>query len=170
MMLRLIGAGLIMASCGAFGFGMATQYRREISVLRQFMSSLEFMQQEMAYHLSPLPELCRGAAVQCSGTLRKFWEQTACEMESQIAPDVVSCMNAAGNKVNSLPKYTTQAMDMLSKSLGCFDLSGQQKALQSVGRFCDEKLAELEANKPQRIRNYQTLGLCAGAALAILFI
>jgi len=124
----------------------------------------------MSYRLTPLPELCRCAAVHSSGNLRKFWEQTAAEMESQIAPDVASCMEMASNKVNPLPKYTAQAMDMLARSLGCFDLSGQQKAIQSVRQFCESELKDLEANKPQRIRNYQTLGLCAGAALAILFI
>ena len=170
MMLRLIGAALIIAACGGAGSYMGIQYHREIVVLRQFQQTLEYMQQEMAYHLSPLPELCRGAAARSSGSLRKFWEQTAMEMESQIAPDAVSCMDAAANKVTSLPKYTAQALGMLGKILGCFDLEGQQKAMQPVHQFCEDKLAELEENKTQRIRNYQTLGLCAGAALAILFI
>ena len=31
-------------------------------------------------------------------------------------------------------------------------------------------LSRLETNRENRLRSYQTLGLCAGAALAILFL
>jgi stage III sporulation protein AB len=169
-MLRLIGAGLIVSACGSFGLGLAAQYRREIGVLRQFIQCVEFIQREMEYHLSPLPDLCRDAGAHSSGVLRKYWEQMALEMESQIAPDVPSCMTAAAEKVSPLPRHTAGAMELLGRSLGSYDLEGQQQALASVHQYCEELLGELEANKTQRIRNYQTLGLCAGAALAILFI
>lgn len=169
-MLRLIGAGMIVSACGAFGLGLAAQYRREIATLRQFIQCVEFMQREMEYHLTPLPELCRDAGTHSSGILRKYWEQIAFEMESQIAPDVPSCMEAAAGKVSPLPKHTAAAMEMLGRSMGSYDLAGQQQALMSVHQYCEELLGNLEANKTQRIRNYQTLGLCAGAALAILFI
>ena len=170
MMLRLIGAGLIVSACGAFGLSLAAQYRREIAALRQFVQCVEFMQREMEYHLTPLPELCREAGAHSSGALGKFWEQMALEMDSKIAPDVPSCMAAAAGKVSPLPKHTAGAMEMLGRSLGSYDLAGQQQALASVHQYCEELLGDLEANKTQRIRNYQTLGLCAGAALAILFI
>ena len=170
IMLRLVGAGLIISSCGAFGMAMAVQYRREIAMLRQFIGVVEYMQREMVYHLSPLPELCRGAAAQTNGSLRKLLEETAWEMESQIAPDVSSCMDAAQEKVGALPVSTQKAVNQLKVSLGIFDLPGQQEALASVHHFCEDLQADLEANKAQRIRNYQTLWLCAGAALAILLV
>ena len=51
----------------------------------------------------------------------------------------------------------------------CFDLAGQLKSLKALQRACQDALVSLERDKDVRMRNYQTLGLCAGAALAIIF-
>ena len=169
-MLKLIGAGLIITACGGFGMGMAVQYRREISSLKQFMDAVQWMRRELEYHLTPVPELCRGAAEQSSGQLRRFWIQTAVELESQIAPDVSTCMGAAIHKVGSLPKYTAAAVEQLRRNFGSFDLEVQQDELACIVEHCNNVLTELEENKTQRLRNYQTLWLCAGAALAILLV
>ena len=54
--------------------------------------------------------------------------------------------------------------------MGQFDLSGQLKGFEAVNKDCLRELTDLENNRTQRTRSYQTLGLCAGAALAILFL
>ena len=36
--------------------------------------------------------------------------------------------------------------------------------------FWKRELRELERNRQQRLRSYRTLGLCAGAALALLLL
>ena len=56
----------------------------------------------------------------------------------------------------------------LGSSLGRFDLSGQLKGLQSVRGECLRELESLEKNQPERLKSYQTLGMCAGAALVII--
>ena len=58
----------------------------------------------------------------------------------------------------------------LGESLGRFDLPGQLKGLEAVRRKCLMELEALGRNRTERLRCYQTLGLCAGAALVILFI
>ena len=170
MMLRLIGAGLIIASCGAFGFGMAAQYRREISVLRQFMSSLEFMQQEMAYHLSPLPELCRMAAGETKGILRVVFMNLYRELKWQQLPDAGSCMYAAIQRSGEMPARVRRLLVQLGQTLGRFDLSGQLQGIRAVQKRCEETLEMIRKNRDERLRSYQTLGVCAGAALAIILV
>ena len=58
----------------------------------------------------------------------------------------------------------------MGSSLGRFDLEGQLQGLESVRIYCREQLDELSKDRDVRLRSYQTLGLCAGAALAILFV
>lgn len=168
--IKIVGGLLVIAGCGAFGMLLAMQYRREIVALRQLMQALDFMHSELDYRLTPLPELCRKAAELVSGNLRMVFIRTAEEMENQISPNVQMCLAAARHKSSELPKYASEALSLLGQSLGNFDLHGQLKGLDAVCSHCNRILEELESNKPQRIRNYQTLGLCAGAALAILFI
>ena len=79
-------------------------------------------------------------------------------------------MYAVLSKLENLPKSTAEALGLLGKSLGRFDLNGQLLGVESVRSYCRRELGSLEAGRDQRIRGYQTLGVCAGAALAILFV
>ena len=77
---------------------------------------------------------------------------------------------AALNNIPELPKKTAQYLGDLGQSLGVFDLQGQLRGLESVRCNCMSAITEREQQRPQRVRSYETLGLCAGAALAILLI
>lgn len=170
MSLKWIGAMLVIAGCGGFGFLLAMNYKRETAILRHLVWTLAYMSSELAYRQTPLPELCRRAAGQNSGCLKTFFETLDRELESQISPDAASCVSAAADRTPELPKRTRNGLISMGRSLGEFDLTGQLKGLEAVRVDCSRELEELERNRTQRLRSYQTLGLCAGAALAILFI
>ena len=72
--------------------------------------------------------------------------------------------------LREIPKLTRESLELLGRSLGRFDLEGQLRGLESVRQVCRHGLETLAQNSAIRNRSYQTLGLCAGAALAILFI
>lgn len=170
MNLQWVGAILIIVGCGGVGFGMALNYKREEMTLGQLIKALEFMSCELEYRMTPLPELCRKVSAFSTGCVRSAFSQLAQELNSQIAPDAACCMTAVLKKLPGLPDKTTTALKELGRSLGQFDLDGQIKGVGAVMRTCEKELQELKANRTQRVRSYQTLGLCAGAALAILFI
>lgn len=170
MSVKWIGAVLVMVGCGGFGFSLAASYRREEQMLRQLISVLNFMECELQYRLTPLPELCRQAAREARGGVREVLTRLAQELEEQIAPDVLSCMRSALAGGKDLPRRVGDVCLQLGHSLGRFDLPGQLKGLESVREACRRELEELDKNRDVRLRSYQTLGLCAGAALAILFL
>ena len=79
-------------------------------------------------------------------------------------------MLAALSQVQGLPKSIYSAFILLGNTLGKFDLEGQISGIDAVRSFCEQELNSLSANKQNRIRSYETLGICAGAALAVLLI
>lgn len=170
MSYKVLGALLVIAGCGGFGFALAANHRREERTLRQLVNVLDFMECELQYHLTPLPELCRQAGRESSGVIRGVMLALARELEDQISPDVASCMLAALSKTGEIPKLTYRCLRALGQSLGRFDLTGQLRGLEAVRATCRKELEDLAKNRDVRLRSYQTLGLCAGAALAILFI
>ena len=170
MSLKLIGAVLIIAGCGGVGFSMAAAHRREENALRQLIGALDYMGCELQYHLTPLPELCRCAAAESGGCISRVLLNLSSELESQIAPDAASCMNAAIAKTPKLPTRARKNLTLLGSSLGRFDLQGQLKGLKGARQQCRRELEELSTDRDVRLRSYQTLGLCAGSALAILFL
>lgn len=170
MIIRIMGAILVMVGCGAVGFGLAANYRREERALRQLIGILDFMECELQYRLTPLPALCRLAARESGGVFNFVFREFALEMESQVSPDLCICMSATMEKCKNIPPICKEMLITLSRNIGRFHLDGQLKGLDSVRAECRRHLRELTDNKDSRIRSYQTLGLCAGAALVILFI
>ena len=169
-MIKLFGAILVIAGCGGFGFFIAAEHRREEKALRHFISLLELMECELQYRLTALPELCRQAAFASQGSVKRIFWILAEELDNQISPDVEKCMIAALEKVRDMPKLTKGAMELLGRSLGQFDIEGQLRGLAAVRSECVRILDNYTKNQDIRLRSYQTLGLCAGAAIAILFI
>lgn len=170
MSYKWIGAIMIIGSCGGFGFLLAALHIREEKVFRQLLGALDYMGCELQYKLTPLPELCRQTGQEIRGTVGQVFAALAGELENQVSADVESCMNAALASFPDLPGQTREAFRLLGQTLGRFELDGQLKGLEAVRSACRARLKVLTENREPRLRSYQTLGLCAGAALAILFI
>ena len=170
MMIKWIGAIFVIAACGGFGFQIAATQKREARTLRQLIRILDFAECELQYRLTPLPDLCRNASAECSGSLSTLFMRLCAELEEQISPNVSSCMRAAIAATDQLPKQAREVLILLGDSLGRFDIGGQIRGLESVRGECNRRLDALSENQDTRLRSYKTLGLCAGAALVILFI
>lgn len=168
-MIRVIGACCLVTGCGGFGFAMAAASRREEQQLRVLLRSLELMSCELSYRQTPLPTLCRSAANGEKGLVPTFFLELARELEKGEAPDVQVCVHSVLTRME-LPRELRRLLRELGATLGRFDLPGQLRGLEGSIRFADEALRRLQEGAADRRRSYQTLGLCAGAAMAILFL
>ena len=170
MIIKLLGIVLIVGGCGGIGFRIAANHCQEERNLRQLISILDYMGCELQYRLTTLPELCLRASQECSGVVSKALLEFTKEMESQVTPNLEICMSAAIGKVSRLSAIAKEELLLFGRSVGRFDLEGQVQGLEAVRQDCRRRLEELSVNRDVRLRSYQTLGLCAGAALAILFV
>lgn len=168
--MKWIGAFLILLASGFYGFQIANQYHIEIRSLRKLIRVLDYMSSELQYRLTPLPDLCRQAANEADGIIRKLFLHFSEELDSQISPDVKSCMDAALSRCKDMPGLTKQCLMLLGNTMGRFDLPGQVQALDTARASCRNHLSQLESGKEVRLRSYRTYGICAGAALVILFV
>ncbi len=169
-MIKWIGAALIITACVGFGLMIAGFHRREVAYLKKLISALNFMECELQFRMPPLPELCRRTAEECDGNLQKVFLSLSYELEDQIAPDVKHCMKSVLARTKDIPIETKNCLSLLGESLGRFDLQGQLKTLETVRKECKDRLNKLLGNADVRMRSYQTLGICAGAALIILLM
>ena len=170
MTFKWIGAALIIFGCGFAGYSVSAAYRREERELRQLAAALEYMVCELQYHRSPLPELCRLVGSERGGCVGRLFTNLGNELESKISPDVQSCLASAAANAGQLPRRIQEAVCILGSSLGYFDLEGQITGLEAVCSYCRTQLEEMAEGRDARLRSYETLGLCAGAALAILLV
>ncbi len=170
MTLKILGAFCIILACGGTGWSMAAAHRRQESELRRLIGVLDYMGCELQYRLTPLPELCNSAAQETQGLLGQALLELTRELKAQISPDASCCMRAVVEKNHKLPAEVRKNLLTLGISLGRFDLQGQLTGIEGVRAQCRADLDALEKNRDVRLRSYQTLGICAGFALAILFL
>lgn len=167
---KWIGAVLIVAGCGGFGFSMAAAHRYQEKSLRKLMGILDFMACELQYRMTPLPELCEESGREAGGELGRIFRLLSVELHGSLSADVADAMESVLKTSSELPDKTRDNLLLLGRSLGRFDLEGQLKGLEAVRASCRRDLEGFSANREARLRNYQTLSLCAGAALAVLLI
>ena len=170
MNVKWLGAICIVFGCGGWGVLLALQHIRKIRTLKVFLSLIDFMECELQYRATALPELCRRAGDQSQGILRHVFLALADELDAQISPNAKLCMVAVLARTRSVDEALQSLLMVFSSNLGVFDITGQLKGLEYTRRLCCDYLEELQKNKENRIRSYQTLGLCAGAAIAILLV
>lgn len=170
MIIRIIGAILIIGTCSAFGFKMSANYKLQQRQMEQLIQAFLFVSCEMSYRLTPLSQQFYQCCSLTTGAVQSFFRQASKELSDQINPDAVCCIHIALEKTTGLTPAAIKALKQFGSTLGEFDLDGQLKSLEQTLTLCKQTLAQLNAEQTVCTRNYQTLGICTGAALAILFI
>lgn len=170
MILKGVGAVCIIISCLGFGMMISCHHKKEVRSLRCLINALCFMENELQFRMPALPDLCRQTAAECKGSIRNLFLNLSDELDNQISPDVKHCMDLALYRTSDIPNETKKCLLMLGSGIGRFDLTGQLRTLESVRKECSEKLEKLLVNSDNRLRSYQTLGLCGGTALIILLL
>ena len=170
MSIKLWGAVFLLIGCSWIGFQFTRSYLHHEKLLRQLIRSLQYMKCELPYRLTPLPELCTQLSGQCNGILKRYFKMLSCELENQAAPNVEKCSDHAVAKLSPVPANQVKLLKQFGACIGQFNLSGQLQSIDAFLQNCQKRLQFSESNRPARVRNYQTLALCAGAALVILFM
>ena len=170
MGIKWVGAILIVGGCGGFGFSIASAHRHQGRMLQQLLRLLKLMEWELRFRLTALPELCTIASKEADGALKKVFQDLHREFSWQSAADTDACMGIALRRNPDLPPKVRRIMKHLGSILGRFDLEGQLQGLQAVQEEIRLAVHNGGKEREQRVRSYQTLGLCAGLALVILLI
>lgn len=170
MSIKLIGAGFIILSCCMFGFLVGVTQRRQAALMREFICTIDYIIHDLQYRRSSFSDAFCQAAAFCGGIIGKFFDILSNELEKQVAPNMQICVDAALRQSKEIPGLVCHGIKLLGSTLGCFDLDGQIAELQKVREECEIVLRGFTNNQDVRIRNCQTLTLCAGAAIVIILI
>ena len=167
---RWLGAAMIVIGCGSCGFSIAAGKRKEEQILCQLIRILQFMEAELRYRLTPLPDLCRLASCEAKGTLRAIFLNLYRELSWQKMPDAASCMSAAIQRTGEVPGRIRRILIQFGQTLGRFDLEGQLQGMDSIIQLCEREYTYLEKDRAARVQSFRTLGICAGIALSVIFV
>lgn len=169
MIFRIVGAAFIISACGGFGFLLSVAHKKEVRALYSFINALDTMECELLYKQTALPDLCREIAATQTGAVKQLFALLGDELNSQIRPNVASCIQAVVSRTENLSPTIMEAFISMGKSLGRYDIEGQLLETRALRAEIHRKLENLRQDQSIRVKNYRTFGLCAGIALVILF-
>ena len=171
-MLKLIGLSLILAASGAVGAGLAGTVRRQQAQTLALIDALLRIRHELQYRLTPLPELFAALGEGTEPVTAAFFRGCAAMMEADRALPPQLVLGRAMEQTTSLQwsARTRETVRNLAFSLGKFDLGGQVRAIELALERLRAELAEVQAGSRARCRSYETIGICAGLALAVILL
>lgn len=168
--MRFVGAGLLLFGGILSGYLLCRELNEREKMLSELHRILTWMEDRLRYRLTPLPELLSEASEKTQGELRSVLTEAVLLLESNRLSDCEECMTIVIQNHSRLPQQAAFLLKMLGTSMGQFDLTGQLNQLAWVEAECTRCLRQIRQEKPGKRKIYQTLGFCAGAALALLLI
>ena len=171
-MIKLLGAALIVTASAAAGFGFARAICVQLRQMDALLGALEIMKSEMEYRLTPLGALCAALSYGDEPETAAFFGACAAQMEADRCLPPQLAIQRAMEQAQGLKwsARTRETVRNLAFSLGKFDLGGQVRAIELAQERLRAELAEVQAGSRARCRSYETIGICAGLALAVVLI
>lgn len=167
MTLKLIGAILVIAGAYFVGYKISYTKKRTVHMLKQLIVAFEQIESELRYRKVPISVVFRRVDTE-SDVINLLFKNLAEELEGQISPNVICCVNAVLMQTSQLPDDLKSSVTNMGKIIGTFDLDGQIKGLESLCEESRNILRNLTENQDVRLRNNRTLVLCAGIVVVIL--
>ncbi len=170
--MKLLGILFVVISASSVGWSLSMSVRRRCQVLSQLLSSLRYMKSELSFRSTPLPQTFAAMAEGAEGSVQSYFSVISSEMTQKCWLRPRTAMEMAAVRLTELPAGdpARQVLRELGNGLGKFDLESQLQEIDTALFRLEELRKHADGERTLRCKTYQTLGVCAGLALAILLI
>lgn len=170
-MVRLLGAVLVVVSCGIWGLSVAWSYRLRPRELRAFISGLKLLETEIAYACTPLPQALEKIGGQLEGAVKMLFLQLARRLRDEPGLPATYAWEQGLNGLKEKSALLPQDLEILralGQGLGLSGREDQVKNLELAREHLKRQLALAEEAAERQGRMWRTLGFLLGITLALL--
>ncbi len=161
--------------CSALGYIKAYDYTCRVNNLKSFIFVLKYLEDEIIYRKSTLPDAITTISQHKASNAAKFFlEQVAYNMNKDT--EFLDLYEVWKDSVTSLKSKTymedkdIEVILELGKSLGNSDTIGQQLLFTRIGKMLNDFLQEAQEMSATKGKMYKGLGIAAGLILVILLV
>jgi stage III sporulation protein AB len=170
-MLKMVGGGLIILTCGLLGLEKARGFSARIEQLRQLNAGLKLLETEIIYGATPLPLALTRVGNQLAGPVALFFQAVARALQENAAAGALAAwqrgLEELGQK-GALQPGDLEILKALGPMLGNSGAGDQIKNLELTRQLLgQQQLAAHEENNRQG-KMWRTLGFLLGITLVLL--
>ncbi|MTI79979.1 MAG: stage III sporulation protein AB [Firmicutes bacterium] len=172
-MLKIIGALVILCSCGYAGFSVARDYQRRPKDLRYLQSALQMLETEISYGATPLPDALEQVANRCDKSVAQLFLETRNRL---LSGDGITAREALDDTLKKFSRNSAiknsdaSVLRALGTSLGISDREDQVKHLQLAREQLRIEAAKAEEEAAKNVKLYNYLGVLGGLTIILIFI
>ena len=174
MLLKYLGAALILISAPGLGMYLAGQWKERLRLLEKLRQMIYFLKGEITYSHAPLAEALERVGRRSGGPLGDMFVRAAeriCTQEGESLQEIWSGETrtmAAGAKNLPLTRTDLEQFTALGEHLGYLDVDMQERTLLLYLEQLDLSIEYLQAHRQEKCRLYTSLGVMGGIFLVIV--
>jgi stage III sporulation protein AB len=171
MMLKLLGAIMILLSATLFGFYKAQQYARRPRQIADVIRSLQRLETEIIYGATPLPEAILTVANSCPRPVQYIFRSVGEELGQaggRSAQQIWQHSVALHWKHTSMKSGEQDMVSQLGFTLGLSDRNDQVKHLRLAVQQLQGEIENAQEERKRYESMWRSLGLLIGALIVIL--
>lgn len=166
-------AGAVMVITGMLGLAWRAVGRlgERVELLRGLQGAAAYLEEELAFRFTPLPELFRHLTDSRHGPVGGFFRAVLRGLDAPGAQALRECWTrAAGETLSLLREPERQTWEELGQVLGRYDAQTQAKALALAGQRLAQAYTDALGDRQRLGRVYLALGAAGGLVTVLVLI
>jgi len=172
-MLKIIGAGLVVAACGLAGSMVAGNYARRPVELRTLQGALQGLETEITFAATPLPEAWERVGRQTAHPVGAIFIRAREALEGQDGCSAAEAWRQGLEDAYHDTALTRQDLEILSDLGNCLGISyrdDQVKHLQLARENLKRQEAAAREEAARQVKTWRYFGVLGGLVVALLLI
>lgn len=170
-MLKLTGAFCVLLGAAWWGLGAVGQLRERTRTLERLRGALCYLEEELAFRLTPLPALLERLSQRGEGRVSRFFQETLAGLradpEGGLRP---SWRRAMVRQLSILQEEERQTLLEVGEILGRYDAQAQRQILRQAVERLEEQCRRSSQEERRLGRVYAALSLAGGAAVILVLV
>ena len=172
-MAKVIISIIIVLSASFIGYILAYKYVQRPRQIKHLLLTLQLLETEILYLLTPLPLALKKVAGKSPGELNRIFSETSMLLEKKNGFSIEDAWRQSVEKNYPFTSLTMEDKEVLvdfGMSLGTVDRDHQMKNFHYIYAQLKKQLQSAEDLRLKNERMYKSLGILLGMTIVILFL
>ncbi len=172
-MIKWMGVLFLVLGTTAFGVYQAGRYIQRLNNMQEIRKAFLYIQGEIRYLNTPLPEALEGAACRVQGPCKELFLFVADNLNGQAGDEFYNVWKAGMHQVITSEMLEWEAREELKgigSQLGCLDGKTQERVMEFFLEKWEGIIQQRCQEKKHRLKLYYVCGIMSGLLVVMILI